>query len=63
MTGGSTMSKFLKVARVSELSAGEGKVVDAEGQSIALFNVDGGPIGFASQWRSCDIHLTGDPDP
>ena len=35
------MSKFLKVAKVSELSAGEGKVVDAEGQSIALFNVDG----------------------
>ncbi len=35
------MSKFLKVASVSELSAGEGKVVDAEGQSIALFNVDG----------------------
>ena len=35
------MSKLVKVATVSELSAGEGKVVDAEGQSIALFNVDG----------------------
>ena len=35
------MSKFVKVASASELSAGEGKVVDAEGQSIALFNVDG----------------------
>ena len=35
------MSKFLKVASVNELSAGEGTVVDAEGQSIALFNVDG----------------------
>lgn len=35
------MSKLIKVARVSELSAGEGKVVDAGGQSIALFNVNG----------------------
>ena len=35
------MSKFVKVAQVSELSAGACKVVDAEGQSIALFNVDG----------------------
>ena len=35
------MSKLVKVATVSELSAGEGKVVNAEGQSIALFNVDG----------------------
>ena len=35
------MSKLVKVASVSELSAGEGKVVDAEGQSIALFNRDG----------------------
>ncbi len=35
------MSKLFKVAQVSELSAGACKVVDAEGQSIALFNVDG----------------------
>ena len=35
------MSTLVKVARVSELSAGEGIVVDAKGQSIALFNVDG----------------------
>ena len=35
------MSKLVKVAQVNELSTGEGKVVDAEGQSIALFNVDG----------------------
>ena len=35
------MSKLVKVASVSELLAGECKVVDAEGQSIALFNVDG----------------------
>jgi len=32
------MPKFVKVASVSELSAGEGKVVDAEGQSIDLTN-------------------------
>jgi len=41
MTGASTMSKLVKVASVNELSTGEGKVVDAEGHSIALFNVDG----------------------
>ena len=35
------MSKFVRVASASELSVGEGKVVNAEGQSIALFNVDG----------------------
>ncbi len=35
------MAKMVKVAQVNELSAGECKVVDAEGQSIALFNVDG----------------------
>jgi hypothetical protein len=40
-TGESTMSKFVRVASASELSVGEGKVVNAEGQSIALFNVDG----------------------
>ena len=35
------MSKLVKVAQVSELSAGEGTVVNADDQSIALFNVDG----------------------
>tara|TARA_B100000809_G_C15002722_1_gene482096 strand:+ start:88 stop:294 length:207 start_codon:yes stop_codon:yes gene_type:complete len=35
------MPKLVKVASVNELPTGEGKVVDAEGQSIALFNVDG----------------------
>ena len=35
------MPQLVKVAQVDELSAGECKVVDAEGQSIALFNVDG----------------------
>ncbi len=35
------MAKMVKVAQVNELSAGECEVVDAEGQSIDLFNVDG----------------------
>ncbi len=35
------MPQLVKVAQVNELSSGECKVVDAEGQSIALFNVDG----------------------
>ena len=35
------MSKWVKVAQTSELSPGTGRVVEAEGQSIALFNVAG----------------------
>lgn len=35
------MAKTIKVAQVSDLSPGEGKVVQADGQTIALFNVDG----------------------
>ena len=35
------MSKMVKAAQVNELSPGQGKVVEVEGQSIALFNVDG----------------------
>ncbi|MFQ5658277.1 MAG: Rieske (2Fe-2S) protein [Candidatus Methylomirabilales bacterium] len=35
------MAKMVKVAQVSDLSSGEGKVVQAEGQAIALFNVGG----------------------
>ena len=35
------MSKLVKVASVTELSTGEGKVVEADGQSIALFNMGG----------------------
>ena len=35
------MGKMVKVAQVSDLSAGEGKVVQADGQAIALFNVGG----------------------
>ncbi len=35
------MAKVVKVAEVNDLSPGQGKVVHAEGQDIALFNVDG----------------------
>ena len=35
------MPKLVKVAQTSELAAGTGKVVEADGRSIALFNVEG----------------------
>ncbi len=35
------MSNFIKVATVDEIPAGESKVVEVEGMSIALFNLDG----------------------
>ena len=35
------MSKMVKVAQADELSPGSGKVVDADGRSIALFNLEG----------------------
>jgi len=35
------MAKTVKIAQTSELSPGTGKVVQAEGRSIALFNVEG----------------------
>jgi len=35
------MPKTVKVAEVTELGAGEGKTVEVEGVSLALFNVDG----------------------
>jgi len=35
------MSKMVRVAQADELSPGSGKVVDADGRSIALFNVEG----------------------
>ena len=34
------MSKMVKAAQINDLSPGQGKVVEVEGQSIALFNVD-----------------------
>ena len=35
------MAERLKVAKVSEIQAGGGKVVEAAGKTIALFNADG----------------------
>ena len=35
------MADFVTVAKVSDLKEGEGKVVEANGKEIALFNVDG----------------------
>ena len=35
------MSQMVKVAQTDELSPGSGKVVAADGRSIALFNVEG----------------------
>ncbi len=35
------MPKTVKIAQTSQLSPGTGKVVQAEGRSIALFNVEG----------------------
>ncbi len=35
------MAKMIKVAQDDELAPGQGNVFEAEGQSIALFNVDG----------------------
>ena len=35
------MPKLVKIAQTGDLSPGEGKVFEAEGQTIALFNVDG----------------------
>ena len=35
------MSKMVKVAQTSDLSPGTGKVVEADGHTIALFNVEG----------------------
>ena len=35
------MPKTVKVAQTSELSPGTGKVVEAEGRNVAIFNVEG----------------------
>ena len=35
------MSDFISVARVDDVPAGEGRVVDANGVSVALFNIEG----------------------
>lgn len=35
------MGTFVKVARASEIAAGQGRTVEAEGREIAIFNVGG----------------------
>ena len=35
------MAEYVTVAKVSDLAAGSGKVVEVNGQSVALFNVNG----------------------
>jgi nitrite reductase (NADH) small subunit/3-phenylpropionate/trans-cinnamate dioxygenase ferredoxin subunit len=41
LKGRNTMSKLVKVAETKDVTPGTGKVVEAEGRSIALFNVAG----------------------
>jgi nitrite reductase/ring-hydroxylating ferredoxin subunit len=66
------MSKLVKVAETEEVAPGTGKVVEAEGRSIALFNVAeafyaidntcthvGGPLGegeLAGEVVACPWH-------
>ena len=60
LKGGNAMPKLVKVAETKEVAPGTGKVVGAEGRSLALFNVSGtfyaidntcthrgGPLGLA----------------
>jgi nitrite reductase/ring-hydroxylating ferredoxin subunit len=70
--GGNTMSKLVKVAETKEVAPGTGKVVEAEGRSLALFNVagtfhaidnscthEGGPLGegaVAGEVVTCPWH-------
>ena len=42
------MPKMVKVAEVKELGPGEGKTVEVEGVSLALFNVDGTYFAIAN---------------
>ena len=35
------MAGFARVASIAEVPAGTGKVVEVEGRTVALFNVDG----------------------
>jgi nitrite reductase/ring-hydroxylating ferredoxin subunit len=72
LKGGNTMSKLVKVAETKAVAPGTGKVVDAEGRSLALFNVagtfhaidntcthQGGPLGegdLAGEVITCPWH-------
>ena len=42
------MPKTVKVAEVTELGPGEGKTIEVEGVSLALFNVDGTYFAIAN---------------
>ena len=42
------MPKTVKVGKVTELGPGEGKTVEVEGVSLALFNVDGAYFATAN---------------
>jgi 3-phenylpropionate/trans-cinnamate dioxygenase ferredoxin component len=68
------MSKLVKIAETKEVAPGAGKVVEAEGRSIALFNVagtfhaidntcthEGGPLGegeLSGEVVTCPWHHT-----
>jgi nitrite reductase/ring-hydroxylating ferredoxin subunit len=74
LKGGNTMSKLVKIAETKDVAPGTGKVVEAEGRSIALFNVagtfhaidntcthEGGPLGegeLSSEVVTCPWHNT-----
>src|SRR5262249_59182534 len=74
LKGGNTMSNLVKVAETKEVAPGTGKVVEAEGHSIALFNVagtfhaidntcthEGGPLGegeLSGDVVTCPWHNT-----
>ena len=74
LKGGNTMSKLVKVAETKEVAPGTGKVVEAEGRSLALFNVagtfhaidntcthQGGPLGegdLSGEVVTCPWHNT-----
>ena len=49
------MPKMVKIAQVGDLSPGQGKVIEVESQSIALFNVDG---TFPAMQNTC-THVGG----
>src|SRR6516162_1280727 len=74
LKGGHTMSKLVKVAETKEVAPGTGKVVEADGRSLALFNVagtfhaidntcthEGGPLGegeLTGEVVTCPWHNT-----
>lgn len=49
------MSDFISVAKINDVPAGEGRVIEANGTTVALFNVDG---GFHALDNTC-IHRGG----